>query len=65
MPIGLIAASFGTVVYNAFYCRPKLVYLYLGTNAACGALGSYLPFQRWFNMRRMKVSHTFSGVRAR
>lgn len=54
--LGLIAASFGTVVYNAFYCQPKAVLLYCLTNAACGALGSYLPFQKWFNQRRMKVS---------
>ncbi|WWC66721.1 uncharacterized protein I206_100626 [Kwoniella pini CBS 10737] len=50
----LIAASFGTVVYNGFYCQPKLVLLYCGTNACCGALGSYLPFQKWFNERRNK-----------
>jgi hypothetical protein len=29
--------------------------LYCGTNAMCGALGSYLPFQKWFNERRYKV----------
>nr|XP_019048945.1 hypothetical protein I302_02725 [Kwoniella bestiolae CBS 10118]OCF27875.1 hypothetical protein I302_02725 [Kwoniella bestiolae CBS 10118] len=52
--IGLIAASFGTVVYNGFYCQPKYVLLYCTTNALCGALGSYLPFQRWFNERRNK-----------
>ncbi|OCF36193.1 hypothetical protein I316_02066 [Kwoniella heveanensis BCC8398] len=50
----LIAASFGTVVYNGFYCKPKLVLLYCSINAFCGALGSYLPFQRWFNERRNK-----------
>ncbi|WVQ93723.1 hypothetical protein IAU59_000800 [Kwoniella sp. CBS 9459] len=50
----LIAASFGTVVYNGFYCQPKLVLLYCSINAFCGALGSYLPFQRWFNERRNK-----------
>ncbi|OCF73531.1 hypothetical protein I204_05374 [Kwoniella mangroviensis CBS 8886] len=50
----LIAASFGTVVYNGFYCQPKLVLLYCTTNACCGALGSYLPFQKWFNERRNK-----------
>ncbi|WVF66092.1 hypothetical protein IAT40_000831 [Kwoniella sp. CBS 6097] len=50
----LIAASFGTVVYNGFYCNPKLVLLYCSINAFCGALGSYLPFQRWFNERRNK-----------
>ena len=53
--IGLIAASFGTVAYNGFYCQPKTVMLYCGTNALCGALGSYLPFQKWFNERRNKV----------
>jgi hypothetical protein len=53
---GLIAASFGTVAYNGFYCQPKSVMLYCGTNAMCGALGSYLPFQKWFNERRNKVS---------
>ncbi|WVR03661.1 hypothetical protein IAU60_000656 [Kwoniella sp. DSM 27419] len=50
----LIAASFGTVVYNGFYCQPKLVLLYCSVNACCGALGSYLPFQRWFNERKNK-----------
>ncbi|WWC85994.1 uncharacterized protein L201_000865 [Kwoniella dendrophila CBS 6074] len=50
----LIAASFGTVVYNGFYCQPKLVLLYCSTNVCCGALGSYLPFQKWFNERRNK-----------
>lgn len=53
---GLIAASFGTVVYNGFYCKPKLTLFYCTTNMLCGALGSYLPFQRWFNERRNKVS---------
>lgn len=53
---GLIAASFGTVVYNGFYCQPKLTLFYCTTNMLCGALGSYLPFQRWFNERRNKVS---------
>ncbi|WRT63901.1 uncharacterized protein IL334_000827 [Kwoniella shivajii] len=50
----LIAASFGTVVYNGFYCQPKLVLLYCSINAFCGGLGSYLPFQKWFNERRNK-----------
>lgn len=50
----LIAASFGTVVYNGFYCKPKLTLFYCTTNMLCGALGSYLPFQRWFNERRNK-----------
>lgn len=50
----LIAASFGTVVYNGFYCQPKLTLFYCTTNMLCGALGSYLPFQRWFNERRNK-----------
>ncbi|ODO05057.1 hypothetical protein I350_05670 [Cryptococcus amylolentus CBS 6273] len=50
----LIAASFGTVVYNGFYCSPKATIVYCSTNLFCGALGSYLPFQRWFNERRNK-----------
>ncbi|KAK8861737.1 hypothetical protein IAR55_002560 [Kwoniella newhampshirensis] len=50
----LIAASFGTVVYNGFYCQPKTVLFYCTTNLLCGALGSYLPFQKWFNERRNK-----------
>ncbi|WVQ83746.1 hypothetical protein IAT38_005890 [Cryptococcus sp. DSM 104549] len=50
----LIAASFGTVVYNGFYCQPKATVLYCTTNLLCGALGSYLPFQRWFNERKNK-----------
>ena len=52
---GLIAASFGTVVYNGFYCHPTTVLFYSSTNLACGILGSYLPFQKWFNERRHKV----------
>lgn len=52
---GLIAASFGTVAYNGFYCQPKSVLFFCSTNALCGALGSYLPFQRWFNERKYKV----------
>lgn len=56
--LGLIAASFGTVAYNGFYCQPKTVMLYCGTNALCGALGSYLPFQKWFNERRHKVTYS-------
>jgi adiponectin receptor len=56
---GLIAASFGTVVYDGFYCQPKTVVFYCSLNALCGALGSYLPFQRWFNERKHKVrTHT-------
>nr|XP_031859596.1 uncharacterized protein CI109_005059 [Kwoniella shandongensis]KAA5526668.1 hypothetical protein CI109_005059 [Kwoniella shandongensis] len=50
----LIAASFGTVVYNGFYCQPKTALFYCTTNLLCGALGSYLPFQKWFNERRNK-----------
>jgi hypothetical protein len=53
---GLIAASFGTVVYNAYHCHPKTVLFYNTTNLFCGALGSYLPFQQWFNERKNKVS---------
>ncbi|WVO14646.1 hypothetical protein L204_102283 [Cryptococcus depauperatus] len=50
----LIAASFGTVVYNGFYCQSHLVLFYCSINFLCGGLGSYLPFQRWFNERRNK-----------
>ncbi|RSH94877.1 hypothetical protein EHS25_004683 [Saitozyma podzolica] len=50
----LIAASFGTVVYNAYHCHPKTVLFYNTTNLFCGALGSYLPFQQWFNERKNK-----------
>ncbi|WVQ81067.1 hypothetical protein IAT38_003174 [Cryptococcus sp. DSM 104549] len=50
----LIAASFGTVVYNGFYCQPKATVIYCTTNLLCGALGSYLPFQKWFNERKNK-----------
>jgi hypothetical protein len=53
---GLIAASFATVVYNAYHCHPKTVLFYNTTNLFCGALGSYLPFQQWFNERKNKVS---------
>ena len=53
---GLIAASFGTVVYNGFYCQPTAVLVYSATNFFCGSLGSYLPFQRWFNERKNKAS---------
>jgi hypothetical protein len=53
--IGLIAASFGTVVYNGFYCQPKTVLFYSITNLTCGAAGSILPFQKWFNQRQNKV----------
>ena len=52
---GLIAASFFTVLYNAFYCQPKTVLLYSTVNLVCGILGSYLPFQKWFNERKYKV----------
>jgi adiponectin receptor len=54
---GLIAASFFTVLYNAFYCQPKTVLLYSTVNLVCGILGSYLPFQKWFNERRYKVGN--------
>ncbi|KAL7422722.1 inc metabolism membrane protein [Cryptotrichosporon argae] len=50
----LIAMSFNTVVYNVYYCHPRTVLGYTATNIACGALGSYLPFQRWFNERKNK-----------
>lgn len=50
----LIAMSFNTVVYNAYYCSPKTVCAYTGVNLAFGALGSYLPFQKWFNQRKNK-----------
>ncbi|EJT48473.1 hypothetical protein A1Q1_02494 [Trichosporon asahii var. asahii CBS 2479] len=50
----LIAMSFNTVVYNAYYCSPKTVLFYTTVNVAFGALGSYLPFQKWFNQRKNK-----------
>lgn len=50
----LIAMSFNTLVYNAFYCRPKAVMSYTTVNVAFGALGSILPFQKWFNQRKNK-----------
>jgi len=50
----LIALSFNTVVYNAYYCRPKTVMAFTSVNVAFGALGSYLPFQKWFNQRKNK-----------
>ncbi|WOO80475.1 putative protein [Vanrija pseudolonga] len=50
----LIAMSFNTVVYNAYYCYPKTVVLYTLINIGFGALGSYLPFQKWFNQRKNK-----------
>jgi hypothetical protein len=43
-------------VYNAYHCHPKTVLFYNTTNLFCGALGSYLPFQQWFNERKNKVS---------
>jgi adiponectin receptor len=63
MSPGLIAASFGTVVYNAYYCSPMTVLFYSLTNFSCGVLGSYLPFQQWFNERKNKVSrHPFAAT---
>jgi adiponectin receptor len=50
----LIAMSFNTVVYNAFYCRGTSVLTYTCINVAFGGLGSYLPFQKWFNQRKNK-----------
>ncbi|BEI87616.1 uncharacterized protein CcaverHIS019_0103340 [Cutaneotrichosporon cavernicola] len=50
----LIAMSFNTVVYNAYYCRGTHVFAYTLVNVAFGGLGSYLPFQKWFNQRKNK-----------
>lgn len=50
----LIAMSFNTVVYNAYYCRPRTVLIYTCINVGFGGLGSYLPFQKWFNQRKNK-----------
>lgn len=41
-------------MYNGFYCYPKTVVFYSLTNLSCGAAGSILPFQKWFNERRHK-----------
>ncbi|RXK38087.1 hypothetical protein M231_04646 [Tremella mesenterica] len=55
----LISASFFTVVYNGFYCHPTAVFTWGSINLFCGALGSYLPFQKWFNERKHKMLISF------